>query len=64
MRMPTDIDGLTAMAIATAMAGQWQRRPGERDTEKVKRIYKVFAEISSMDRLDRFGVTVHEPTTE
>jgi hypothetical protein len=35
------IDGMTALEIAIRMKGQWNKKPGERDTAKVKRIWKL-----------------------
>ena len=50
--MPEDISGITALSIALEMDGKWNKRLGEKDTEKVKRIYRVFRAVI-MNGLDR-----------
>ena len=38
------IDGLQALCIAHAMKGQWSKRKDEKDTEHVKRVWRIFNE--------------------
>lgn len=38
--VPNKLNGIDAMMIANSLAGEWKKKKGEKDTERVKRIYE------------------------